>query len=90
MLPTIEESPNARTVVGVLNRLVGRTVTKVEFGDRKHIDGVHESEALIIHLNNGSMISIETGSNAQNILATEKASEFHVRFQVHRVPPQKP
>ena len=90
MLPTIAESPNAGGVVGTLNRLVGKTVTKIEFGDRKHIDGVHESEAMIIHLDDGSMISVETGSNAQNVLDTEKASEFHVRFHVHQVPPEKP
>jgi hypothetical protein len=39
----------------------------VEFGFREDIEGVHQSEALVVHFSDGSIMGIETGSNARDI-----------------------
>lgn len=67
----------------------GKTVDKMEFGFRQDIEGVHGSEALIIHFTDGSIMSIDTGSNVRNILGFENAvrpEQFHVDLHIHWVP----
>jgi hypothetical protein len=69
--------------------MVGKTVAKVEFGFREHIDDVHQSEVLIIRFADGSIMSIDTGSNAWNLSDDEKGlrpDDFHVDFVIHWVP----
>jgi hypothetical protein len=50
---------------------------------------VHESEALIIHFTDASMISLEAGSNAGDLVNDENGlhpEDFHVSLIVHWVP----
>jgi hypothetical protein len=69
--------------------MVGKTVEKVEYGFRRDIEGVHQSELLIVHFSDGSIISIDTGSNAGNLRdRAHEAQDFHVDFHIHWVPPQ--
>ena len=70
-------------------KMVGKTVSKVEFGFREPLQGVHQSELLTIYFTDGSIVSVDTGSNAQNISLEHpvvKAEEFHVDFMLHWVP----
>jgi len=67
----------------------GKTVDRVEYGFREDIAGVHQSELLILHFTDGSVASIDTGSNARNMADRPGAfepDEFHVDFHIHWVP----
>ena len=67
----------------------GKTIEKVESGFRKKIEGVHESEALMIYFTDGSIMSIEAGSNVGNLVSGEdglRPEDLNVRFIVHWVP----
>ena len=69
--------------------MTGKTVDRVEYGFRHEIQGVHESELLILHFTDGSIVSIHTGSNASNLAHRHtglEPDEFHVSFHVHWVP----
>lgn len=88
-LPRIVRPPEANYSINEAVRMEGRTITKVEFGFREDIEGVHQSEALVVHFSDGSIMGIETGSNARNL--SDKPSQpedFHVDFRMHWVPPR--
>jgi hypothetical protein len=65
----------------------GKAVERVEFGHREQIEGVHQSEAIILHFTDGSIMSLDTGSNAR-ILACDAhpPQTFHVDLRVNWVP----
>jgi hypothetical protein len=88
-LPIIDRPPQSHYSIVQTSRMMGKTVEKVEFGFREELKGVHQSEALIIHFIDGSIMSLEAGSNVQNLLSDEKQlqpEDFHVDFIVHWVP----
>jgi hypothetical protein len=67
----------------------GKTIEKVESGFRERVTGVHQSEALIVYFTDGSIMSLEAGSNVGNLVNDEnhlRPEEFHVDFLVHWVP----
>lgn len=89
-LPKIERPAKAHFAVCKIENLVGRTVERVEYGFRRRIKRVHDSEAIILHLSDGSVLGIDTGSNAFNIASDRRDIEpedFHVDFMVTWVPP---
>ena len=47
--------------------MAGRTISKIEFGFRHDIKGVHQSELLLIYFTDGAVMGIDTGSNAANL-----------------------
>jgi hypothetical protein len=68
-------------------RMKGKTIEEVEFGFREKIEGVHGSEALIIHFTDGSIRGLYTGSNASSVCGNDRRPEnFHVDFMVQWVP----
>jgi hypothetical protein len=70
-------------------QMAGKTISRVEVGFREKIEGVHQSELLIIHFTDGSILSIETGSNAGNLSSENpelNAEDFHVDFILQWVP----
>jgi len=88
-LPHINRPPEAHYSIVQASRMKGKTVEKVEFGFRKEIEDVHESEALIIYFTDGSIMSLEAGSNVGNLVSDEnglRPEDFHVDFVVHWVP----
>ncbi|MFH1486811.1 MAG: hypothetical protein ABIH46_12140, partial [Chloroflexota bacterium] len=88
-LPHINRPPEAHYSIVQASRMKGKTVEKVEFGFRKEMEGVHESEALIIHFTDGSIMSLEAGSNVGNLVRHENSlrpEDLHVDFVVHWVP----
>lgn len=82
----IDRPPEANYSINGAKGMVGKTVSKVECGFRRHIEGVHQSEALIVHFDDGSIMSLDTGSNADNVMPGE-AEKFHVDLNVDWVPP---
>jgi hypothetical protein len=73
-----------------VRHMAGKTISNVEFGFRENISNVHQSELIIIHFADGSILSIETGSNAENLSNKHSelaAEDFHVDFILHWVPP---
>jgi hypothetical protein len=86
-LPRIGSPSEPNYSINALSRMVGKTVSKVEYGFREEIKGVHQSELVIIHFTDGSIMSIETGSNARNLSdRAHEPQDFHVDFRVHWVP----
>ncbi|MBN2180763.1 MAG: hypothetical protein JW715_02525 [Sedimentisphaerales bacterium] len=88
-LPQIDRPPKAHYSIVQASHMKGKTIEKVEFGFRRTIEGVHESEALIIYFIDGSIMSLEAGSNVGNLVNDESGlcpENFHVDFIVHWVP----
>ncbi len=70
--------------------MVGKTISNVEFGFRENMKNVHQSELIIIHFTDGSILSVATGSNAENLSNKHSelaAEDFHVDFILQWVPP---
>ena len=69
-------------------RMVGKTVENVEFGKRKDIEEVHQSEVLRVKFTDGEILGLDTGSNALDFErnAAMKPNEFHVDFMLTWVP----
>lgn len=93
MLPKLDPSRpiHANYAIAQAPRMVGKTVERVELGFRQSIEQVHESEALIIHFTDGSILGIETGSNVGNVCQDHEEAglqprEFHVDLALWWVP----
>jgi hypothetical protein len=50
-----------------IQHAVGKIIDSVEFGRVQRREGVHDSEAIVLHFTDGAVFSIEAGSNAQNL-----------------------
>lgn len=91
-LPHIDRPPEPHYSIAQLPAIQGKTVAQVEFGFREPIDGLHQSEAMILHFTDGSSLGIDTGSNAGN-LAMEREGlqpeDVHVDFMLQWVPPPR-
>ena len=89
LIPKIDRSVESHYSIVKASRMSGKTIEKVEFGFREDLPGVPQSEALIISFTDGSIMSLEGGSNAGN-LASDKnglsAEDFHIDFIVQWVP----
>jgi hypothetical protein len=91
-LPEIDDTrkPHANYSICQLPQVVGKTIARVDFGFRKSRHKIHESEAMILHFTDGSVLGIATGSNASNIAAEHeglRAEDLHVDFMLTFVPP---
>jgi len=92
-LPKIVKKPQSHYSINKAKQMVGKKIKNVEFGHREPLQNVHESEALIITFTDGSILGIDTGSNAVNIehdvaffRKKVKAEDFHTDFMLHWVP----
>ena len=71
-------------------RMVGKTIRKVEIGERQRWENVHGSELITIEFDDGTLLSIDTGSNAGNLCTTDSIltpDQFHVDYLLFWVPP---
>ena len=84
--------PGNYSIHGAL-AMVGRTVERVEIGEGKSYPNAHGSEVIRIHFNDGSIVALDTGSNAWNLSQDSGDAfgpqDFHVDFHVQWVPPRK-
>ncbi len=88
-LPIITRPPEPNFSIVEARRMKGKTIESVEVGFREDIEGVHGSEAIIIHFTDGSIMGLATGSNAENVASDEnrmRPEDFHVDFAVQWVP----
>jgi hypothetical protein len=89
-LPRIVRSPKPNYSIVQASRMKGKTIEKVELGTRDDIKEVHGSEAIVIYFTDGSIMGLDTGSNAWNVATSEKPfrpEDLHVDFRVQWVPP---
>lgn len=92
-LPRLHETRYPFASIHEASKMAGKTIKTVEYGDRDAIDGVHESEVLVLHSTDGSIMAIDTGSNAYNVASEQaglKPGDFHVSFHLSWVPPIQP
>jgi hypothetical protein len=68
-LPKFDSSRRSQANFSIVQvgSIVGKTIANVEYGFRKPRSGVHDSELVIMHFTDGSILSICTGSNAANL-----------------------
>ncbi len=88
-LPKINHGRSPHSSLVEAGRMEGKTVGKVEVGYREDREGVHGSEVIIIHFRDGSILGLETGSNAGNFVRADnglRPENFHVNFRPHWVP----
>jgi hypothetical protein len=88
-LPRIVRPPAPNYSINGASQMVGKTVESVEIGFRDGVKRVHQSEAMIIHFTDGSIMSVDTGCNAGNFdCEKHQPEDFHVDLHVQWVPPR--
>jgi hypothetical protein len=88
-LPEIDLLRSPHSSIVEAKRMEGRTVERVEVGYRHDRAGVHGSEAIVIHFTDGTIMGLETGSNAGNVAGRHEGlrpEDFHVNFRPQWVP----
>ena len=89
-LPRIVRPPLPSHSVAQASRMEGKTIEKVEMGTRDDIKQVHGSESIIIYFTDGSIVGLDTGSNAWNVATSGepfRAEDLHIDFRMQWVPP---
>jgi hypothetical protein len=89
-LPVIARSSDPFYAICRIEEMKGRTVERVEYGFRQDTEHVHGSEAIILYFTDGSIVGIDTGSNAGNLSSIRsefRPEHFRVDFNVQWVPP---
>jgi hypothetical protein len=88
-LPRITRPAEACYSIAFAAKMVGKTVERIECGFRENLEDVHASEALIIYFTDGSIMGVQTASNAENLMTDEnglRPEDFQVDFVVNWVP----
>lgn len=88
-LPRIHEQVNKFASIHRAQQMKGKTIENVEYGIREDIERVHGSEVLIVHFADGTILGIDTGSNAFNIASGRddlRAEDFRTDFMLTWVP----
>lgn len=68
---------------GALEKCKGKTIADWEFGTVDLGPRTHMSERLILHFTDGSGLTLDIGTNAQNVSSNHKGvepSDFHAHF----------
>ena len=89
VLPRIERPSETGFSINAAKHMAGKTVEKVDVGFRQDIQGVHQSELIVVHFTDGSIMSINTVTNAADFDCEKHPPEqFYVHFGVEWVPPK--
>ncbi len=67
IFPKLNKPPRPEFKIGEAQRMVGKTIQRVEFGENSFHEDVHQGEALNIFFKDGTAITFQIGSNAYNI-----------------------
>jgi hypothetical protein len=89
-LPKIAAPPSGHFSICQASQMEGKTVARVEFGFATESPEHHHGELLIIHFTDGSILSIDTHTNAASLPGHPegiKPSDFDVSYSLHWVPP---
>jgi len=92
MLPVIVKAPEHNYSINKARHMIGKKILDVSYGHRKSYENVHESEAFVITFTDGSILGIESGSNASNVSWKKskiRPTDFHVDFSLSWVPATK-
>lgn len=63
----------------IVDKAIGKTISKVETSMRKTEPDVHESNVLMIEFTDGSILWIQTASNARNIISDIEHSKKKIK-----------
>lgn len=80
LFPKFRKPARPEMKIPLAQQMVGKTIEKVEYGERDSYKEAHEAEGLNIHFTDGTAISIQIGSNSANIASDYEeltASDFH-------------
>ncbi len=80
IFPKFQKPARPEMKIPLAKRMVGKTIEKVEYGERDFYKEAHEAEGLNIYFTDGTAISIQIGSNSANIASDYEglsASDFH-------------
>jgi len=80
LFPKLDKPPRPEFKLEKAQRMVGKTIDKIEFGETNFNEDVHQGEALNIYFNDGTAITFQIGSNAYNIASDSenlKPSDIH-------------
>jgi hypothetical protein len=70
-------------------QMKGKTIQKVEAGFRTEHENLPKSEALVIYFTDGSIMSLDTGSNVSALVSDENGlqpQDLHIDFCINWVP----
>ncbi|MCX2681405.1 hypothetical protein OOZ15_15735 [Galbibacter sp. EGI 63066] len=80
LFPKLDNPPRPESKLGEAQRMVGKIIEKVEFGETSFHEDVHQGEALNIYFTDGTAVTFRIGSNAYNIASDYediKPSDIH-------------
>lgn len=80
MFPKLNKPPRPEFKLGKAQRMVGKTIEKIEFGETNFHEDAHQGEALNIYFTDGTAVTFQIGSNAYNIASDYegiKPSDIH-------------
>jgi len=86
---TLVQPPEAHYSINQIRSIIGKTVERVEYGFCQSIKRIHQGEAIILHFTDGSILGIDTGSNAVNVADDYEGlqpEDFHTDFMLCWVP----
>jgi len=74
---------------GSLQKCIGKTIDDFEFGFVNLGPKCHESERIVLRFTDGSTLTIDIGTNAQNLSDLHKGlkpKDFHANFRAEHKP----
>ena len=80
IFPKFEKPVRPEMKIPLAQQMIGKTIKKVEYGERDSYEEAHEAEGLNIFFTDGTSVSIQIGSNSANIASDYEAlsaSDFH-------------
>lgn len=85
LFPNFSGPPRPGFKIIDAQRMVGKTIEKVEFGETKFHEDAHQGEAINIYFTDGTALTIIIGSNASNISFDHekiKPSDIHTDLMI--------
>lgn len=85
LFPILNKPPRPESKMSEAQRMVGKQIEKVEFGETEFNEDVHQSESINIYFTDGTAMTIRIGSNACNIASDHnriKPSDIHTDLMI--------
>ena len=81
IFPKFDKLPRPEFKLAKAQRMVGKTIEKIEFGETNFHKDAHSGEAMNIFFKDRTAVTLQIGSNAYNIIASDyeniKPSDIH-------------
>jgi hypothetical protein len=59
--------PRPESKMASLQRTIGKTIERVEWGEENNPPSIHQAESIILHFTDGTSMGIVIGSNVTNL-----------------------